>query len=319
VPVPDTIKSAMTAMVRRAQDNITRALEALEGPVEQGGARFREELWDHTASQDAGGGGWTRVLQDGRVFEKAGVNVSAVTGELSPDAVAAMGGGKSLPKDFPRTFFATGLSLVIHPKNPHAPTMHANVRYFERGDGSLPGSWWFGGGADLTPSYLYDEDARHFHAVYQAACDATDKGFYAAHKAWCDDYFLIKHRGERRGVGGIFFDDLHDRPAEELLAYIEAVAFGVVPSYVPLVERRKDLPFTEEEKRWQQLRRGRYVEFNLVYDRGTIFGLKTGGRVESILMSLPLTARWEADHAPSPGSREAELLDVLKTPRNWLG
>lgn len=178
--------------------------------------------------------------------------------------------------------------------------------------------WWFGGGADLTPAYLFDEDAAHFHRLHKEACDKHDPAFYPRFKKWCDEYFFIRHRGETRGVGGIFFDDLNDRDPDLLFAFAKDASAAFVPAYVPLVEKRKDMPFSEEQKRWQQLRRGRYVEFNLVYDRGTTFGLKTGGRIESILMTLPLTARWEYDHHPEPGSEEARLLEVLKSPREWV-
>lgn len=303
------MRQKMEQMVRAAQNSICEAIAALDG------SSFREDNW----TRSEGGGGTSRVLQNGRVFEKAGVNVSVVHGTLSVEAARAMGGGSHLPEtpEF-RRFFATGISLVIHPHNPMAPTAHANYRYFVRGDGSLPGSWWFGGGADLTPSYLFDEDARHFHAVHKSACDSVDPALYPRFKTWCDDYFHITHRGERRGIGGIFYDDMHDRPAEELFGLAQSCAAAFVPAYVPLVERRYQLPFTEEQKRWQQLRRGRYVEFNLIYDRGTVFGLKTAGRVESILMSLPLTARWEYDHTPAAGSEEARLLEVLRTPRAWI-
>lgn len=301
------MRQKMVAMVKAAQDDICAALAEVDG------GSFREDTWE----RDGGGGGRSRVLQDSAVFEKAGVNVSEVYGTLSPQAAQAMGGGsKADPEDL--RFFATGVSLVIHPHNPMAPTAHANYRYFERGDGSKPGTWWFGGGADLTPSYLFEEDAVHFHRVHKEACDASDPAFYPRFKTWCDHYFLIAHRGERRGVGGIFFDDLHDRAPEDLFLFASDCARAFVPAYVPLVKRRKDLPYTDANKRWQALRRGRYVEFNLVYDRGTTFGLRTGGRIESILMSLPLVARWEYDHAPAAGSEEATLLSVLKEPRDWV-
>lgn len=299
-------RAAAKALYDEAQASICEAVEAVDG------GRFTRDRWE----RPEGGGGLSCVLQDGRVFEKAGVNVSVVHGELSAAAAAAMRERHGTDND-ERTFWAAGVSLVIHPKNPHAPTAHANYRYFERGDGSGPGGWWFGGGADLTPAYLYEEDAAHFHAAHKAACDRHDAAFYPRFKAWCDRYFRIPHRDEARGVGGIFFDDLHDRPAERLLAFQRDCAAAFVPAYLPLVERRAEAPFTEAERRWQQLRRGRYVEFNLIYDRGTTFGLRTGGRVESILMSLPLHARWEYDHQPSPGSREAALVDVLRTPRDW--
>lgn len=305
------IRAGMEAMVRAAQDQICVAIQQLEGA---GGATFRDDSWE----REGGGGGRSRVLQDGAVFEKAGVGVSVVHGTLSPEAARTMGGGTHLTDPDSLRFAAVGLSLVLHPHNPMAPTVHANYRYFERGDGQAPGAWWFGGGADLTPAYLFPEDAQHFHATHKAACDRHDPAFYPRFKAWCDRYFLIPHRGERRGVGGIFFDDLHDRPAAALLAFATDCAAALVPSYVPLVERRKDLPFTAAQKRWQALRRGRYVEFNLVYDRGTVFGLKTAGRIESILMSLPLTARWEYCQEPEPNSPEAELISVLQQPRDWV-
>ncbi len=302
-PADPGMRAAMTALCQRVQDEICAALSRLDGKS------FREDVWQ----REGGGGGRTRVLQDGAVFEKAGVNTAVVHGELPAEAEAA--GGKAA-KD--RRFFAAGLSLVLHPHNPFAPTVHANYRYFERGAAASPEAWWFGGGADLTPSYLFAEDARHFHQTLKSACDAHDPAFYPRFSRWCDDYFFIKHRGERRGVGGIFFDELCDRPAKEILSFVESCAGAFLPSYLPIAERRKDTPWAPEHKRWQALRRGRYVEFNLVYDRGTTFGLKTGGRVESILMSLPLTARWEYDAAPPAGSPEAELVEVLETPRAWV-
>jgi len=205
-----------------------------------------------------------------------------------------MGGGHEL-QGADLDFFATGVSLVLHPINPMAPTVHANYRYFERGEGQKPGSWWFGGGADLTPSYLFEDDATHFHQVHKDACDRHEVADFAKFKQWCDDYFHIKHRGERRGLGGIFFDDINDADREDCFAFV-----------------------TDCAEKWQQIRRGRYVEFNLVYDRGTTFGLTTNGRIESILMSLPLTARWEYCHEVEPGTEEYRLLEVLRHPRNWL-
>jgi coproporphyrinogen III oxidase len=211
-------------------------------------------------------------------------------------------------------FFAAGISSVMHPHNPMAPTMHFNYRYFE----TDRGLWWFGGGTDLTPSFVYEEDAKHFHGTLKAACDRHDPAYFPKFKTWCDDYFLIKHRGERRGIGGIFFDDLNDRDADKIFDFSSDCANHVVEAYLPIIEKRKDEAFTEEQRRWQQLRRARYAEYNLVYDRGTIFGLKTGGRIESILMSLPLTARWEYDHHPEPGSWEEKSLAVMKDPVNWV-
>lgn len=300
------MRKTMEKTVRAIQDQICSAVETLDGGT------FREDIWE----REGGGGGRSRVLQDGRVFEKAGVNVSVVHGTLSEEAASKMGGGQKSGADL--EFFATGVSVVIHPHNPHAPTAHCNYRYFERGDGEADGSWWFGGGADLTPSYLVTDDVRHFHSVHKQACDSHDTEFYPRFKAWCDDYFFIRHRGECRGVGGIFFDDLHDRPREQLHDFAQTCGEAFVPSYIPIVERSYERPYSEAEKRWQGLRRGRYVEFNLVYDRGTTFGLKTNGRIESILMSLPLHARWEYDAGPAPGSAEEQLVAVLREPRDWL-
>jgi coproporphyrinogen III oxidase len=298
----------MQALVRRAQDEICAALAVVEG------APLREEAWE----REGGGGGWTRFLEDGRVLERAAVNVSVVHGTLSPEAAIAMSAGRAGLRDASPHFAAAGLSLVLHPQNPFAPTVHANYRYFERGEGGVPELWWFGGGSDLTPAYLFEDDTRHFHSVLKAACDAHDKALYPRFKKWCDAYFLIAHRGERRGVGGIFFDDLNDRPAAAVCEFVESCARAFVPSYVPILGRRKDMPFGAAHRQWQELRRGRYVEFNLVYDRGTRFGLETGGRIESILLSLPRVARWHYDVRPAPGSAEAALVEVLRSPRDWV-
>jgi len=300
------MRERMAAFVHRSQDQITAAIEALDG------SRVREDIWQ----RPEGGGGRSRVLQDGEVFEKAGVNVSVVMGTLSPQAAARMGGGTEI-EDL--SFFATGVSLVFHPHNPMAPTVHANYRYFERGDGSMPGGWWFGGGADLTPSYLFEEDAVHFHQTLADACGEHGPEYYPRFKRWCDEYFYIPHREEARGVGGIFFDDVRiDEDKEKSFAFVQSCADAFLPSYLPIIERRKGLDYNEHHKQWQQLRRGRYVEFNLVHDRGTQFGLRSQGRIESILMSLPLTARWQYEHRPEPGSPEDELWQVLKSPRSWL-
>ncbi len=300
------IRKEMTNLVYGVQNDITTTLAELDGGT------FREDTWE----RPGGGGGRSRVLQDGTVFEKAGVGVSVVEGELSEQAAREMGGGGHI-EDL--SFWATGVSLVFHPHNPMAPTVHANYRYFERGDGSEPGSWWFGGGSDLTPAYLFEEDAEHFHRVHKEACDAHDPEFYPRFKKECDEYFYIPHREEARGVGGIFFDNLHEEgTTEELFSFVSDCAHSFLPAYMPIVERRKDMPFEERHKQWQQMRRGRYVEFNLVYDRGTKFGLRTKGRIESILMSLPLTARWEYDPTVAPDSDEAKMLAVLKEPRQWL-
>jgi coproporphyrinogen III oxidase len=297
------MRARMEAMVSAAQTAICAALEPLDA------RRFREDAWEHTEE----GGGRSCVLQDGTAFEKAGVNVAAVGGTLSDAVVAAM-----LPKGEidaqARRFHAVGLSVVIHPRNPWAPTVHCNYRYFELGDGR----WWFGGGTDLTPVYLFEEDARHFHATLRSVCDRHDPGYYPRFKRWCDEYFTIPHRGEARGVGGIFFDHLRGDDPGPLFAFVADCAQAFVPAYLPLLERRLALPWGEREARWQGLRRGRYVEFNLMYDRGTTFGLRTGGRVESILMSLPLVARWEYGEEPAAGSPEAATLAALRAPREWV-
>jgi coproporphyrinogen III oxidase len=258
------------------------------------------------------------------VFEKAGVNISIVYGTLPRPAIEKMRiNHKAIdPTVDSLEFFAAGLSMVLHPVNPMAPTVHLNYRYFETAnpDGTS-NAWWFGGGTDLTPSYLFDEDAIHFHKTIKEACDKHDKSYYPRFKKWCDSYFSNKHRGESRGVGGIFFDDLDDseKDQENIFAFVQTSLKAFLPSYIPIIERRKDMPFTEQEKQWQQIRRGRYVEFNLVHDRGTAFGLNTpSARVESILMSLPLTASWRYMYEPEKGSREQRLVDVLREPKEWV-
>ncbi|XP_010941727.1 oxygen-dependent coproporphyrinogen-III oxidase, chloroplastic isoform X2 [Elaeis guineensis] len=316
---PPSVRARFERMIREAQDDVCAAIEAADG-----GGRFKEDVW----SRSGGGGGISRVLQDGGVREKAGVNVSVVYGVMPPEAYRAAkgepgaGGGDSSVKAGPVPFFAAGISSVLHPKNPFAPTLHFNYRYFEtdtpKDAPGAPRQWWFGGGTDLTPAYIFEEDVKHFHMIQKQACDKFDPSFYPRFKKWCDDYFFIKHRGERRGLGGIFFDDLNDYDQEMLLTFSTECTKSVVPAYIPIIERRKDMPFTEQHKAWQQLRRGRYVEFNLVYDRGTTFGLKTGGRIESILVSLPLTARWEYDHQPEEGSEEWKLLDACINPKEWI-
>ncbi|KAI9823318.1 MAG: Coproporphyrinogen-III oxidase [Thelocarpon impressellum] len=304
----------MEAFVKEQQAEIVSALQSLDG------SPFRTDTW----VRPNGGGGISCVLQDGNVFEKAGVNTSVVYGTLPRPAIEQMRvNHKALdPSVESLEFFAAGISLVLHPHNPMAPTVHLNYRYFETADAAgNPQAWWFGGGTDLTPSYLFDEDAIHFHATVKAACDAHDRAYFPRFKRWCDDYFSVKHRGERRGVGGIFFDDLDEseKDAENLFAFVQDCARAFLPSYLPILERRRKLPYTAAEKEWQQLRRGRYVEFNLVHDRGTSFGLNTpGARVESILMSLPLTAKWRYMHEPEPGSREERLVRVLKEPVDWV-
>ncbi|KAM5182383.1 oxygen-dependent coproporphyrinogen-III oxidase, mitochondrial [Mantella aurantiaca] len=305
-------RTRMELLIMETQAEVCRALERADG-----GATFTADRWERAE----GGGGISCVLQDGKVFEKAGVNVSVVHGFLSEESIQQMRSrGKNLKtKDGKLPFCAMGVSSVIHPKNPHVPTIHFNYRYFEIEEADGNKQWWFGGGTDLTPTYLDQEDVVHFHQTLKEACDKHSPGFYPKFKKWCDDYFFIKHRGERRGVGGIFFDDLDSPSKEELFQFVQSCAKAVVPCYVPIVMKHKSDPFTPEEKQWQQLRRGRYVEFNLVYDRGTKFGLATpGSRIESILMSLPLTARWEYNHIPAPESREAEILGILRDPKDWV-
>ncbi len=311
-PPGGTLGARAEATVRALQDDICDALVALDGD-----AAFQEDPW----SRPGGGGGRSRVLEGGRVFEKAGVSVSAVHGEVPEVMRAKMAGDGPI-------FFATGVSLVLHPRNPHVPTTHANFRFIRRG-----AAMWFGGGADLTPYYLEPEDARHFHAALRAPCDAAHPEFYPRFKAWCDRYFWNGHRGEARGVGGIFFDDLHPGAVidagghplsteamslEALWAFWEASGRSFLDAYLPIVERRMDTPFTDSERHWQLQRRGRYVEFNLLHDRGTKFGLQTNGRIESIFMSLPPLVRWDYNAVPPEGSREAALLEVLRAPRDWL-
>ncbi|KGN53477.1 oxygen-dependent coproporphyrinogen-III oxidase, chloroplastic [Cucumis sativus] len=308
-----SVRARFEKMIRDAQDSVCDAIEKADGA-----GNFKEDVW----SRPGGGGGISRVLQDGAVWEKAGVNVSVVYGIMPPDAYRAAKASAAHQKPGEIPFFAAGISSVLHPKNPFAPTLHFNYRYFEtdapKDAPGAPRQWWFGGGTDLTPSYIFEEDVKHFHSEQKKACDKFDPSFYPRFKKWCDDYFYIKHRNERRGLGGIFFDDLNDYDQEMLLSFATECANSVIPAYIPIIERRKDTPFTEQHKAWQQLRRGRYVEFNLVYDRGTTFGLKTGGRIESILVSLPLTARWEYDHKPEEGSEEWKLLDACINPREWI-
>lgn len=294
------------ALFQQVQQQICDALETTDGS-----AAFNSDTWQRPDSGGGyGGGGRTRVLQSGAVFEKAGVNFSEVQGTLPEDMSR-----KLIGADSPSPFFAAGISLVLHPYSPMVPTTHANFRYLEVG-----GKKWFGGGSDLTPYYLFEEDARHFHGVLRRVCDKYDPGFYADFKKQCDEYFYLPHRGEARGVGGLFFDYLGRGDPERLALYwslVKELSETFLESYLPIVERRRQQPWGEAEKEFQLVRRGRYVEFNLLYDRGTQFGLRTGGRTESILMSLPPEVRWVYDHAPSPGSREAELLEVVCNPRSW--
>ncbi|MGO4912482.1 oxygen-dependent coproporphyrinogen oxidase [Leeuwenhoekiella sp. W20_SRS_FM14] len=292
--------------IKNLQDTITSKLEAIDGS-----ARFKEDNW----VRKEGGGGRTRVLENGAVIEKGGVNISEVHGALAPAMQKYFNVGDC-------DFFACGLSLVIHPKNPYAPTVHANWRYFEmyEKDGTLVDSW-FGGGQDLTPYYLFEEDAIHFHQTCKTACDAHDPDFYSHYKARCDEYFYNSHRGEARGIGGLFFDYLKatsERSMQDWYNFVTEVGNSFLDAYAPILEKRKALPYGEKERDWQEVRRGRYVEFNLVHDKGTLFGLKTNGRIESILMSLPPNVQWRYDHHPEPDSEEAKLVEVLENPRDWV-
>ena len=279
----DDMRSKMELMIMKIQADVCHALEN----EENFGNTFKVDRWE----RKEGGGGITCVLQDGDVFEKAGVNISVVSGKLPKGAVQQMRArGKNL-SDGELPFFAAGISAVIHPKNPYVPTIHFNYRYFEVTDESGNKQWWFGGGTDLTPYYLNEDDAIHFHATLKNACDEHNVQYYPKYKKWCDEYFFIKHRNECRGIGGIFFDDLDEPSQEEAFSFVTSCANSVVQSYAPLVRRHKNDPYGDKQRQWQLLRRGRYVEFNLIYDRGTKFGLYTpGARYESILMSLPLTA-----------------------------
>ena len=282
------------------QDQICRALE-----LEDGGARFREDLWE----RPEGGGGRTRILENGAIFEKAGVGFSQVRGAHLPPSASA-----SRPDLAGRGFEALGVSLVIHPRNPYVPTSHMNVRFFSATGVGDP-VWWFGGGFDLTPYYGFEEDARHWH---QTAREATGDR-YDRWKKWCDEYFFLKHRNEPRGIGGVFFDDFADGGFEPAFAAMQSVGNHFLPAYLPIVQRRRGTPYGERERAFQLYRRGRYVEFNLVLDRGTIFGLQSGGRTESILMSLPPLVSWRYDWTPAAGSPEARLYDMFLKPRDWLG
>lgn len=286
------------------QDSICDAVAAADGQVS-----FTEETWD----REAGGGGRTRVLTDGKVFEQAGVNFSHVYGDNLPPSATA-----SRPQLAGRSFQAVGVSLVIHPKNPYVPTSHANVRFFiAEKEGEEP-IWWFGGGFDLTPYYGYEEDCIHWHQQAKAACVVLGDDAYPRYSKWCDEYFYLKHRDEPRGIGGLFFDDLSDPGFEKSFAFMRSVGDHYLKGYLPIVERRKDMPYSERQRDFQLYRRGRYVEFNLVFDRGTLFGLQSGGRTESILMSLPPLVKWRYNWQPEPGSEEAELYEIYLKPREWL-
>jgi len=288
------------------QNVITSKLEAIDGK-----ARFQEDVWE----RPEGGGGITRIIENGAIFEKGGVNISAVNGKL-PETMRNHFGVKDA------NFYACGLSLVLHPKNPMVPTVHANWRYFEmyNEQGDIVDSW-FGGGQDLTPYYLFEDDAKHFHQVCKSTCDKHNPEFYSIYKNRCDKYFYNSHRNEARGIGGLFFDYCKaskDMTMENWYNFVTEVGNSFLESYIPIVEKRKDIPFTKEQRNWQEIRRGRYVEFNLVHDKGTLFGLKTNGRIESILMSLPPQVQWVYDRHPDKGSEEEKLIKVLQQPINWI-
>ncbi|TWH50177.1 oxygen-dependent coproporphyrinogen oxidase [Dulcicalothrix desertica] len=321
---PDNAKERVSAFMRQLQDEIANGLEAVDGV-----AKFQEDSWE----RPEGGGGRSRVLRDGAIFEQAGVNFSEVWGDHLPPSILTQ-----RPEAAGHRFYATGTSMVLHPRNPYVPTVHLNYRYFEAGP-----VWWFGGGADLTPYYPFAEDASHFHKTFKQACDKHHSEYYPVFKRWCDEYFYLKHRNETRGVGGLFFDyqdgrgslyrgpDNHgpaanystevgeptQRTWEELFSFITDCGRAFLPAYVPIVQRRHNTEYGEHQRNFQLYRRGRYVEFNLVYDRGTIFGLQTNGRTESILMSLPPLVRWEYGFKPEPNTPEAELYDTFLKPQDW--
>jgi coproporphyrinogen III oxidase len=302
-----TNRDRVIELMRTSQTRLCQAFETMDSA-----ALFTTKTWERPSSSDstAGGGGTARVLSEGAVFEKAGINTSAVFGEQTPPTL-----WQAHPNTKGQPYFATGLSMVFHPRNPFVPAFHANFRYFESGDGDTS-EGWFGGGMDLTPSYGCVEDAQHFHRTLQAYC-ARHGADYAALKKTCDDYFYLKHRKEMRGVGGIFFDEIGLGSFERTFEFVRDGVETILQAYEPIVRRRKDMPFGERERQWQLYRRGRYVEFNLVYDRGTLFGLQTEGNIEAILMSLPPLARWAFDLTPQPGSPEADTLTYLQ-PRSWL-
>lgn len=321
---PEDAKARVSQFMKTLQDEICAGLEALDGK-----GKFKEDSWQ----REEGGGGRSRVMSNGDIFEQGGVNFSEVWGNHLPPSIL-----KQRPEAEGHSFYATGTSMVLHPKNPYIPTVHLNYRYFEAGP-----VWWFGGGADLTPYYPFAEDAKHFHATFKKTCDQHHPEYYPVFKRWCDEYFFLKHRNETRGVGGIFFDyqdgidplyrgsepnqaaatysnQLPPQPQrswEELFAFVQDCGRTFLPAYVPIAEKRRDTEYGERERHFQLYRRGRYVEFNLVYDRGTIFGLQTNGRTESILMSLPPLVRWEYNYKPEPNSPEAELYEVFLKPQNW--
>ena len=324
IPPADS-RERVGAFLKQLQDQICQGLEALDGQ-----ATFQQDSWE----REEGGGGRSRVIKDGGIFEQGGVNFSEVWGKDLPPSILVQ-----RPEAAGHGFYATGTSMVLHPHNPYIPTVHLNYRYFEAGP-----VWWFGGGIDLTPYYPFVEDVVHFHRTLKEACDRHHSDYYPNFKLWCDEYFYLKHRQETRGVGGIFFDyqdqrtklyhgpdakglaaahsnalgEIKPRNWEQIFAFVQECGNAFLPAYVPIVERRKDTEYGDRERQFQLYRRGRYVEFNLVYDRGTIFGLQTNGRTESILMSLPPLVRWEYGYQPEPNTREAQLYEIFLKPQDWL-
>ena len=321
---PDDSKKKVTQFMQQLQDEICATLEKIDGS-----GKFKEDSWERSE----GGGGRSRVLREGKIFEQGGVNFSEVWGDKLPPSIL-----QQRPEAEGHRFYATGTSMVLHPRSPYIPTVHLNYRYFEAGP-----VWWFGGGADLTPYYPFAEDAAHFHSSLKQACDAHNPEYYPVFKRWCDEYFYLKHRQETRGVGGLFFDyqdgtgalyrghnpegaaaqysakigELQHRSWTELFTFAQECGKAFLPSYVPIVEKRQKMEYGDRERNFQLYRRGRYVEFNLVYDRGTIFGLQTNGRTESILMSLPPLVRWEYGYEPEPNTPEAELYEKFLKPQDW--
>jgi coproporphyrinogen III oxidase len=295
--------SAVLSYLNELQDRITAAVERLDS------VKFRRDAW----KRPEGGGGESRILSDGAVFERGGVSVSHVFGEKMPPSAS-----NQRPEIAGAPFEAMGLSLVFHPRNPYVPTTHCNVRFLVARPANGAEVWWFGGGFDLTPCYPYDEDVLHWHRCARDACQPFGTDVYEKYKAWCDRYFFLPHRNETRGVGGLFFDDLNDGGFEHCFAFQRSVGDHFLPAFLPILERRRDQPYGDRERQFQLYRRGRYVEFNLVYDRGTLFGLQSRGRTESILMSLPPIVRWEYDWHPKPGSPEARLYEEFLRPRDYL-
>lgn len=304
MPSNNTMQQQVAAYLMQLQDSICQRLSAIDGKA------FEEDAWQH---QNGSGGGRTRVLSGGAVIEKGGVNFSHVKGDQLPPAAT-----NKRPELAGKKFEAMGVSLVIHPLNPLAPTSHMNVRFFIAGAETEKPVWWFGGGFDMTPYYGFVDDAQHWHQTAQQACAPFGDALYPKYKKWCDDYFHLPHRKEQRGIGGLFFDDLNELGFEQSFAFMQSVGDHYIDAYQPILERRKDSRYTQAQRDWQLLRRGRYVEFNLVYDRGTLFGLQSGGRTESILMSMPPQVAWEYRAEPEKGSAEAALLDEFLIPKDWL-